>query len=583
MTVAQRAAVESDAPNILCVAGPGSGKTTVITQRIRRLVHEGVDPAGIVAFTYTNAAARNLEERLGTFAASPNGDESVPYIDALIRLGYSGTIHGFCLRMLKQHGSVLGYGEKTGVIDAEASLELLTAKANLLKVKTPIKRLAELASLGRRPWNKGNQMTKDELVVSSYHEELREAGLLDFDLILTEFLRLVEDPLYHDVFRFGFSHLFVDERQDSSEVDGKIFDALPIPNKFSVGDPDQSLYGFRGGRPDLMADYSARPGVETLLLEANFRCRANICTVANDLICHNEKRIAKVTRSAVEGSGGCVVHLRRAGNEGEELQNVVMMIQDLIASGREPDEIAVLARSNAIANSFREAIESAGLRVAAAPKSDLPKDWALARAYVEFAAQPSNDTLAFFYLVAMFKHKDVGSDLDCRNKARDIQRDANRRGISVNEQWFKQPPGMTPAEIGPMLDAADLCMETQMIIAEKIKALPAGSGLTELALEVAKAKEPEGLPPSDGITVSTIHGAKGREWDVVFLVGLEDEVIPGTAKDRDVEEERRVLYVGITRARELVYLSNAGSRRATWGNRPIIVHKPSRFLAEVLP
>ncbi len=570
-------AVSSDHPQILCVAGPGSGKTTVLSARIRRIIEDGGAPKKIVAITYTNAAARNLELRL---AKTYDVDTIGPV------LGFCGTLHGFALRMLKQHGAGAGYGDRTAVIDEEASRDLLESKAKALGCKVAVDKLVELKRKGK-PDNE--TMSVAEITVAAYFDELHEAGIVDFDLILSEFYRLLSSNMgFSTAISAEFTHLFVDEVQDSASLDWMIFESLPLTHKFLVGDPDQAIYGFRGGRSDLMIRFSKEPATKIIWLEENFRCGSAICDAANALIAHNLQRLEKATVSATDLAGR-VTPFGQTLNEGDEIGQVVGYIRQIFAGltvnfpGLKPSEIAVLSRTNAIAGQFREALKADGVPVVEPPKPDLPKDWGLARALIELLAQPDNDTLAFFYHVAK-RIKFGATPNAARATIHDARRDATMIGKSLNAVSTSFPKGLGVEHVAPYLDKEEISLEARMIIAEKIKGLPAGSELIDLALEVARIERPEVEPQVEaGVTVTTIHGAKGREWDVVFLVGIEDEIIPGTAKSTDVEEERRILFVGITRARKAVFLSHAASRRASWGNNPIQNHKPSRFLEEIFP
>lgn len=563
MTAAQARAIESDAKQILCVAGPGSGKTTVLAQRIARIL-KTTRPGQLVAITYTNAAARNIEARvLGADAGGP-----APW-----SLGYCGTLHGYCLRALKRHGQIFGYGDRTGIIDEDASRQLIETHAKTLGAKEPIDKIMKLKALGRP---KGPNFTTSDLVVLAYIEELAESGLLDYDLILTEFHRLlVTQPGIRRAIEAESSYLFVDEVQDSAIVDWKIFTELPIANKFLVGDPDQSIFGFRGGDPSLMVRTSFNTSAEVIYLDENFRCRAEICEAANLLIECNQFRIEKQTKSAV-GPGGKVVQFGPTQNEGDEIAQVVGFIR----SQQLPvDSYAIIARTNAIAAGFRDTLKAEGIQVTEPPLPNLPEDWPMVRAIVEMMAQPSNDTVAYFYCIAKAMHSGANA-FKARGVADDIRRQALVLGQKINHGWKGDPP--TLDQVAQALDRDSVSLEARMQVTMLIKLLPAGSGLVDLALEVARLEKPTAPEKLTGVDCLTIHSAKGREWDIVFLVGFEDEVIPGSAKSSDVDEERRLAFVALTRARDAVFISHATSRRASWGPKPIQPHKISRFMKEIL-
>lgn len=574
-TAAQLRAIESTASSILCVAGPGSGKTTVLTERIARIVRDGERPDHILAITYTNAAARNLEERLIVYADLGTGDILEK---SRIRCGFAGTLHGFCLRMLRLHGACLGFGAGTAIIDEAASRELMEQKRKQLGCTVPLDKLMLVKKDGPPP--AGSFLSDKELCVSAYYDELREASMVDFDSILTEFirgLRLV--PAFSDALATeGFTHLFVDEVQDCSTEDWKIFKSLPIANKFYVGDPDQAIFGFRGGRPELMMQLQrADPLMQLIMLEDNFRCSVSICKAANRMIWLNQDRFEKETVSA-SGELGTVTQFGQTLNEGDEIAQVLGYLKHLDFA---PEKVAILARTNRIADGFREGARVQDFPVAEPPRETMPADWPLARAYIEVLSRPQNDTLCYLFILELVKSQGVG-DIEATRIAREKKLQALARDERmVGDLLPEDAPTMENLAERLRSPSVNLSYETQLIVAGLVKDLPAGSTLADLALEVVRTSRPDPKPDSPGLTVTTIHAAKGREWDVVFLVGFEDEVIPGTAKSRNVEEERRLAFVAVTRARHAVYISHAAARNATWGNHRPEKHYPSRFLKEM--
>lgn len=571
MTAAQLAAVNEDAPQILCVAGPGAGKTTVLAARIRRLVESGVDPAKIVAITYTNAAARNLEERMPETGWYKLEDFSA----CKIKLGHAGTLHSFALRMLREHGEGIGYGARIAVIDEDAARGLLESKAKTLGCKSPIDRLMEVRKKGRPA--RGLRLTIEELCVAAYYDDLAEAGIVDFDLILTEFLRLLTEGVEAKLFAQRFEHVLVDEVQDSAETDWAIYRALPIRNKFLVGDPDQAIFGFRGGRQDLMMRFAKEPETKLLWLEENFRCAMNVCRAANDLIAHNANRLDKQT-VAVNGALFGEVHdfLNPHATDGAEVGAVVEVIKN-----HQPEvdgTVAVLSRTNALASEFRDALRAAGCAVVEPPKPDLPRDWALARALTELLAQPDNNALAEMFLAASERAKGF-SDKSATGRAHALRLEAVAQGKSMNGLWWKYVPNMRADAVIQEMARRNISLESRMRAASLLKDLPADATALDLALAIAGDARAEEPPRGDGVDCLTVHAAKGLEWDVVFLVGFEDEAWPG--KREEVEESRRLAFVAITRARRTVYISYAATRRASWGNRRPEPRHPSRFLTEI--
>ena len=575
----QLSAVMSTEPELLIVAGPGSGKTTVLSERIKKFVEQGADPKKIVALSFTNAAARELENRLMTVEVAMGGIP--PYIGQALnsatgRLGYCGTLHGFALKMLKEHGEVLGYGARTTVISPEASRDLLETKALAHGVRIPTDNLWALKLLGRPLRDKSKHLSVDQVIIAEFYDDLRVAGMVDLDIILTEFLRLLGDAWFNQVDCPAFEYLFVDEVQDSAPIDWAIFNALPIPNKTLVGDPDQAIYGFRGGNVQGMLDYAKAVGTHVIKLESNFRSHREICQAAQRLIEHNSNRIAKYTDS-VKGPCGIVEFMQAGNNEGEEIGRISREICHFMEPfpdepGTPPEQIAVIARTNALARAFVGPLKACGIPVVEREVCDLPRDWPLARALVSLATDWGNETLAFFAIIQC--------DLDHRMTPMDAKKHAHQ--LRREAQELKTPL----ASLANLPKAGDdilrmLSRESRMQIVELRQQIGLDAGPGELALAMA------GLggttkTAGTGVECLTIHAAKGREWDVVFLVGMEDETCPGTRKDANIEEERRLVYVAATRARKALYVSHSTSRVMPWGPKPIKAMTPSRFIKEML-
>jgi DNA helicase II / ATP-dependent DNA helicase PcrA len=559
-TPRQREAIETEHARVLLAAGPGSGKTATIAARVDRLIGTfRANSKEIAVVTYTNAAAREIEERM----FDPRVQDK-PY-----PLGFCGTLHGFCLRLLRDYGEEFGYGRRMTIVSPESAADLLASKATTIGCKTPLKDLLALKAKGHP--GRGLRLDLAKTVVATYFDELKENGVVDFDVILSEALHLlVSVPV------LPYSYLFVDEAQDSSSLDWSIYRALPILNKFIVGDPDQAIYGFRGGAVSEFLAFSRDPYVKVIPLEENFRSRPEICAAANQLIFHNKTRIAKTTVSTRE-AGGILVSLT-SKNEGEEIAAIA---RDIGLRGYDPGKIAVLTRTNDAASAFRKPFEAWGLSVKGRETSDLPRDWPLARAFVELLVDPDNDTLAELFTIARAVDKGALRS-DARRQAHALRKIANSLGqtiasyVEFRGEIFRQPKCLD--EVTQAAQFAGVSLESRALIAERLKELPSGSSFLDLALALAPMRKAVEEEEADGIELLTIHSAKGREFDVVYLAAFEDEVLPGRRPGVDVEEERRLAYVAITRAREVVVFSTAYSRASAWGS--VDPRTPSRFLDE---
>ena len=581
-TPAQMQAIASTAQEILIVAGPGSGKTTTMVGFIKNLIENHCDPKRIVSLTFTNAAAKEFAHRLKAYELPPKGSPNYN-IEFNEPIGYCGTLHGFALRCLKRYGDTIGYGQRMTVIGPDSARAILESKARSLGSKTSIDDLWDLKTAGR-PRKDRDRPTVDQSVVASFYDDLREAGMVDFDIILQEFLALLTrwNQDLKPPADWTYQHLIVDEVQDSAAIDWDIFARLPMRYKAYVGDPDQAIYGFRGGRVDLMVTASVSPRFDPIVvLEQNFRSHSEICQAAQRLIENNARRVHKVTESAA-GPGGGIYITQPAENEGHEIAMVANAIKSLLFHQEEPvepSEVAVLARTNAIAYQFRRTLPHQGVPTKTIRMIPMPPDWPYVRALVELAADPMNDTLAFFALVQALQRSGMG-EADANRRAHRLRRDAERAQKPLNWE-IGLPAGLSLNNLLQCLtEKYKITKESSMQLAARARGLPGTPDILDLAM-ACSANEPDPETSGNGVEILTIHGAKGREWDVVFLVGFEDETIPGKRKDSDIEEERRLAYVAITRARKAVYISHTLSRVTAW--EAIVQTTPSRFLKEIAP
>ncbi len=600
-TPAQHAAITTKENEVVAVAGPGSGKTATLVERIVYVIRAGAAPESIAILTFTNVGANELARRLE--ARLPG-----------TKPGFLGTLHSFCLRMLRDHGSAFGYGERVALISPESAADLLESKARSLNCKAPVKDLLALKREGRP--NIDTRVDIKATAVAGYFDDLREAGVVDYDALLSEFLHILrgvsDSALAVDAaLSARFSHLFVDESQDSALIDWMIYRSLPIRNKFFVGDPDQSIFAFRGASVSELIAQTKRVSGGPIYLEANFRSHEEICAGAQRLITHNTNRVDKATISQI-GKGGKIFVPEPCANEGDEIAKVCRTIvainkgapfgiavkSSTVVAGENIVEvkpvpqltIAILAPTNQIADGFRRTLVHSGIDVVSIERKPLPPDWRLARAFIELVANPENDTLAFMYLVARFE-KNGANPKEAREAAHAARRTAAAAGRSLNSANIHAPRITAPENAVKALADQPVSKEALRLAIEKFQDLPPGSAMLEFTVSLAECREIERESKDPGVHVGTIHGAKGREFDVVFLVGFEEEVIPGRARlltdpiaqEAGIEEARRVAYVGLTRARKEVYITSAKSRAVVFGaHREIKARTPSRFTAEIV-
>jgi DNA helicase-2/ATP-dependent DNA helicase PcrA len=566
MNAEQTAAATSTAPHIVVAAGAGAGKTRTLIARIHHLIASGIKPADIAVITYTNAAANEIVRRLNnrpvTMAdlAGPQ-DASVRPV---YRLGYCGTLHGFMLRLLRQLGNKIGLPRDLSVVSEAQRLEILSDVVLEMGWKGSEKAAAEAIKVNPLLNRAGKPpgLPKAMLLAASYHRRMLENGLLDFDSILA-YGRTVLDFAEPMVAPLG-KHLLVDEFQDASDADDAIYEALPIANKFFVGDPDQSIYGFRGGNPQNFMRRAAMPGTALFYLEKNFRCGVQICAAANLLILNNRDRLPKHTTPVAVHDSSCV-KLVAAKDEAAELAGLTQALasMDGLSSGA---GVAVLCRTNAQARRIADHLTGCGIPVAQKAARQDPPDWPLVRQYIALLCNPDNDLLAYQWL------KGVGGE----DAAKAAQRKALAKLTTINRagQYWTTPtlaalPDALAKQSGGWREAIE---RVRACMAE----LPEGSGIAELALALAQ-DDPRGEETGSGVVVTTLHSAKGREWDVVFLPGWFECNVP--LKNNDEAEERRLAFVGVTRAKQSLIVSYPKEVCSPWTGE-VEQTTPSRFIKE---
>lgn len=542
----QISAAYCDAPNILAIAGPGAGKTRTLVERIKRLIRDGRDARGFVIITFTNAAADEMLKRL-----SEDGDAP--------RFGYIGTLHGFILRSLSGCS-------RLSIVDEELRIQILDEVAREMRFNGSSKDIVKAVSRGPR----AKAETRAERVALAYFQRLRDSGMMDFDCILHEGLTWAEKQRDTIAQQEGasnvwkFSHLFVDEYQDSGPIDAAIYEVLPIPNKFFVGDPDQSIYSFRGGSVRFIEAKASNPQTVTIKLQENFRSTKSICAVAQRLIEHNAGRIPKDLIAMTDAEGEVVTWR----NDAHMME--VARIADAIKAEPNAAECAVLVRSNAMAKHFTAGLESFGVQVKRRQQVTVPHDWKLCRMAVALLANPDNDAVAFRLLCHM----------QTEDRAKDARATAARLFMSINAFILHLTPCETLTDLPELLARFGVSAASIEVVQLVARQMPQDATVLELSFALAghfAPAEAEG----GGVTVTTIHGAKGLEWDCVFCPAFEQASIPGTTKSADVQEERRLAFVAFTRARRKLVVSYASQRPPPWSKTGRLEPtQPSQFLDE---
>ena len=587
----QRDAIDSESRHILVTAGPGTGKTYTLTQRITALLARGCEPERMVAITFTVKAADEVRERLQKLAGVAG--ERV----------FVGTFHQFCLHGLRRTAPALA------VVGPESRERLLKRLFPELGAGERNRLLDEISAY----FHTGAEAVP--AAIRPYLNELARLGAIDLDAVIPEFVRkLVAEPALRQQVCGSLEHLFVDEFQDLNASQFELVTILAEASRvFAIGDPDQAIYGFRGSDPVFFFRFAAMPGVAQISLTRNYRCPATIVTAASALIAHNRRHDSGPCLMAESGRPGAI-ELYSAPSPAAEAEFIVRRIEELmggiehfsLASGRGGDnesqrglsfgDIAVLFRLGRQAEEIAAALERRGIpfqQVGTVPF------------YLAPAMRPA------YYFVQTAAGSDVIADW--------LQLAAALPGIgaaAINrmEEALPITGDFWSCSIFPELpQAAGRALTGLRQVLDRFRAIAAHAGLASALAEVLPLLSVDpALPGSkrfldlagsfgrdlpafadhlrryadasvyderaEAVALMTLHSAKGLEFPVVFLTGMEEGLLPCSLwSNADVEEERRLFYVGLTRARERVVLTASDNR--TWaGPSP---RRLSRFVNEI--
>jgi len=622
---AQRDAVVHTEGPLLVLAGAGSGKTRVIAHRIAYLVAQGVDPRRILAVTFTNKAAGEMAQRVAALLAGRAG--RVPLV---------ATFHATCARILRAEIHHLGYPRSFVIYDEDDRLGLVrglcrelglderlvapqAVVSRISRAKNQLQDPEDLRAAARGP--------RDEQVArlyARYETRLREAGAVDFDDLLVLPVRLWErHPEVLAYYRELWRYVLVDEYQDTNAAQYRLLRHLTDAhqNLCVVGDPDQSIYRFRGADLRNILDFERDfPTCRVVRLEQNYRSTGQILDIAAAVIAHNQARKDKTLWT--ENGRGEPARLFRARDEGEEAAWVSRTIADLRAAEVRLDAIAVFYRTNAQSRVLEDALRAAGLpyHIVGSVRFYERKEVKDALAYLRLAINPS-DALAFRRAIGIPPRGIGRATLSRLEEAAGraggsllaASGDASAAGIGGKAARALQEfaalvarlaalvaePRPLADRVATVLDVSGLRealrseapadaegrlenLDELCVAAEEFAARAQGGDLPGFLDSVALLSDVDELSESRAaVTLMTVHLAKGLEFPVVFLTGLEEGVFPHARSLDDaesIEEERRLAYVGLTRAKERLFVSYAGQRRRGGFAGP---HDPSRFLLEM--
>jgi DNA helicase-2/ATP-dependent DNA helicase PcrA len=613
------AVLKTDGP-VMAIAGAGSGKTSVLTKRIAYLIYEkNVPIENILAITFTNKAAQEMKSRIY--------DE----IKVYSRRMWISTFHSMCARILRDHIELLGYKRQFQIIDDDDTKQLIK---NLLKRQNvdiklfPAKTIRNLVLKVKQDpgFIDGIEQPLQDVVRATsrmYKEYMVDSNLLDFDDLLLLTIKLFKEHndikgYYHQLFQY----VLVDEFQDTNDIQYELVKLLVNENEnvFIVGDEDQSIYAFRGANIKNIKRFKndfSHPHI--VLLEQNYRSTNTILNAANEIIKHNKTRIPKKLFST-KGDGEKIIHYK-GPTARDEVEYVALEIRKLIRKGYAHNDIAILYRANSTSRQFEEVFMQKQIpyRLFGNTSFFKRKEIKDIAAYLRYLVNP-DDVYSFMRIIStprrgigpktidklvMFGESEGLPLSEALAQSSDC---LSTRQSNAIQEFIKEIDGCRsvledePLEeiIDAVLDKTgylemlkqddkgdvryENILELKTILKESSEAYVGLSKVEQLSFvleDIALKSEESKEDVVDGVTMCTLHSAKGLEFRVVFIVAVETGMFPlyqSLDSLKELEEERRLMYVGVTRAQELLYLTNA-SVRQTYGQTN--QNQDSPFLREI--
>ncbi|MEZ6091972.1 MAG: UvrD-helicase domain-containing protein [Pirellulaceae bacterium] len=624
LTDAQRAAVTHMEGPMLMLAGPGSGKTRVVTHRIAHLLRQGVPSSQILALTFTNKAAEEMLTRVQNLAPG----EAV----------WMSTFHRFCARMLRRYASLVGLQENYSIYDMSDAKQTLKRAIEVSGVSLSHTSAEKIASDISHFKNQlltpeslqGHNIPAGKVVAAKvypyYQQLLLVANAVDFDCMLLHVARLLrENSEVREQLDARFRYIMVDEYQDTNLAQYAIVRSLSIvhPNLAVTGDPDQSIYGWRGANLNNILDFEHDyPNVKTVRLEQNYRSTPNILRVADQLIVNNTRRKHKGLYT--HNPEGAPVRLRVYDDGYQEADDIADQIVHRIHSEQcSPKDFAILCRMNYLTRSLEHALRSRGVPYTILRGLEFydRKEIKDLIAYLQLINNPSND--AALFRIVNTPTRGIGKttmdrvihfagdkritlfEAICRcdeiEAIKPRTRSLLKNFIGLIDSLTRQASSSLEDLLRAVLDATqyrdflsyssadgednDALANVDELVSAAVefdRRHPDDGSLETYLEQIALASDTDAWDEaSDRVTLMTLHAAKGLEFPHVFIIGIEEQVLPHHRSRDDpnqFEEERRLLFVGITRAEKTLQLSMAKRRSLRGDMRPVAA---SPFLMEL--
>lgn len=627
----QKEAVQTTEGPLLVVAGAGSGKTSVLTRRIAYLVEEnGVNPWNILAITFTNKAASEMRERenklLGPAAQSI----------------WMSTFHALCVRILRRDADKIGYSHNFSIADSAEQLTLIKHIEKDLNINPKMfdpRKILSVISNGKNDLLTPSQFADNAAspfektaseVYAEYQKRLKRDQIMDFDDLIMQTLVLFKtDPATLHYYQNKFRYILVDEYQDTNQAQYELTRNLAAQyhNICVVGDADQSIYGWRGANMENILNFEKdyqKFDVKTVKLEQNYRSTGHILSAANSVIKNNQNRKAKNLWTD-QGDGKKITYYRAQSGDDEAHYLISKIQEETKNKKRAYRDFAVLYRTNAQSRTVEEAFVKSNIpyQIVGGHKFYDRKEIKDVMSYLKLVSNPADsmslnriintpkrgigaasveklldfaNTNSFSALEAMdqvmmssISSRAANKLQEFAHKLHDAIDYAKDHSVTGLTEKILDDFGYTAAlkaehtiEADTRLENLDEFLSVTKRFDDKYEADDDESDrLSDFLAEVSLLSDQDDIEDDNQVTLMTLHAAKGLEFPVVFLIGMEDGIFPlsrAMLDESELEEERRLAYVGITRAREELYLTNAFSRMMYGRSQ---TNPPSRFLDEI--
>ncbi len=621
VTEAQKEAITHINGPLLVIAGAGSGKTRVITRRVGYLVEQGTEPSNILSITFTNKAANEMKERLGEF------------LD--LRGMWISTFHAMCSRILRSEIELLGYTKNFSIYDSGDQTKCIKDTMNELNLDTTNWRPGAVAASISNA--KNELLSAEEFaeyksgyyndvvskVYTRYQKYLEANNALDFDDLLFKVVHLFKSfPDVLEKYQEKFRYILIDEYQDTNHAQYAITQLLAqrYENICATGDPDQSIYGWRGANIRNILNFEKDyPDTRTVRLEQNYRSTKNILHVASEIINNNISRKPKSLWT--ENSEGSKVRIIHCEDENIEAKEISANISEFIKSGNRHSDIAVFYRTNAQSRVLETCMLREGIPYSIVGSVEFFKRKEIKDilSYLKLCANPDDDLS--FERVVNVPARGIGPTTIRRLREWAASHNTNISEAISRVQEISEIKAKSSKSVKGFRDIiSELHKTPSYPVMEFVKQVIEKAGYVDFLVQsyegdseerlenleelVNAASEYDASSPdgslqgfleevslisdidkwddaADTVTLMTLHAAKGLEFPVVFIAGLEEGLLPHSQSkdsDNDIEEERRLCYVGITRAQRDLFLVHS-RYRAKFGQRSACI--PSRFLSEI--